>query len=140
MSKNQSLKVSPYRNNFHIIYDTWTVEPPLIICKHFFKLLLHIFAVNFAFNVDNVKTIYSTFSLTTLVEAISNYGQELFISASLKPKNTKLLHYILGKYLILLLTSFTASRLCKNRVLNFTKSLYSIYVISLFLQRSKQFN
>ena len=30
MSKDQSLKILAYRNNFQIINDFWTLEPPLI--------------------------------------------------------------------------------------------------------------
>ena len=30
-SKDQSLKVSAYRNNFQIINDIWTLEPPLLL-------------------------------------------------------------------------------------------------------------
>ena len=62
----------------------------LLFWKHFFKLLFIMFVVNLAFiitlykknvsfNVDNVKTINDTFSLTIMAEDISNYGQEVFI-------------------------------------------------------------
>ena len=55
-----------------------------IICKHFFKLLLIIFVMNFAFvnlfylnnvsfGVDDVKTINGTYSLIIIAEDFSNY-------------------------------------------------------------------
>ena len=111
-----------------------------IICKHFFKLLLIIFVMNFAFvdilylknvsfGVDNVKTINGTYSLTVMAEDFSNYGQEVFISVSVIPENTKLLDYILRNYLILTLISF--SIFGKNRVLNFSKLFISIFVMFL---------
>ena len=61
-----------------------------IICQHFFKLLLIIFVMNFAFvnmfylnnvsfGVDNIKTISGTYSLTIMAEDFSSYGQEVFI-------------------------------------------------------------
>ena len=64
-----------------------------IICQYFFKLLLIILVMNFAFvnifylnnvsfGVDNVKTINGTYSLTIMAEDFSNYGQELFIPVS----------------------------------------------------------
>ena len=122
-----------------------------IICQYFFKLLLIILVMNFAFvnifylnnvsfGVDNVKTINGTYSLTIIAEDFSNYGQEVFISVSVTPENTKSLDYILRNYLILTLISFSASIFCKNRVLNFSKLFISIFVIFLFLQSSKQFN
>ena len=64
----------------------------LIIWKHFLHLLLVIFVVNFAFinvlynnesfDVNNVKTVNGTFSLTIMTEDISNYGKEVFIPVS----------------------------------------------------------
>ena len=97
-----------------------------IICKHFLKLLLIIFVMNFAF----VNIFY--------LNDFSNYGQEVFISVSVTPENTKSLDYVLRNYLILTLISF--SIFGKNRVLNFSKLFISIFVIFLFLQSSKQFN
>ena len=102
-----------------------------IICQYFFKLLLIILVMNFAFlnifylnnvsfGVDNVKTINGTYSLTIMAEDFSNYGQEVFISVSVTPENTKSLDYILRNYLILTLISFSASIFCRNRVLNFS--------------------
>ena len=122
-----------------------------IICQHFFKLLLIIFVMNFAFvnmfylnnvsfGVDNIKTISGTYSLTIMAEDFSSYGQEVFISVSVTPENTKSLDYILPNYLVLTLISFCASIFCKNRVLNFSKFFIFIFVIFLFLQSSKQFN
>ena len=113
-----------------------------IFCQHFFKLLLIIFLANFAFfnifylnnvsfGVDNVKTINGTYSLTIMAEDFSNYGQEVFISVSVTPENTKSLDYILRNYLILTLISFSTSIFCKNRVLNFSKLFISIFVIFL---------
>ena len=77
-----------------------------IICQYFFKLLLIILVMNFpfvnifylnnvSFGVDNVKTINGTYSLTIMAEDFSNYGQEVFISVSVTPENTKSLDYIL---------------------------------------------
>ena len=61
------------------------------------------------YNVDNVKTTNHTFSLTITAENISNYGEELFISVFITPKNTKSLDYILQNYLFLALISFFTS-------------------------------
>ena len=71
-----------------------------IICKHVFKLLLIIFVMNFtfvnifylnnvSFGADNVKSINGTYSLTIMAEDFSNYGQEVLISVSVTPENTK---------------------------------------------------
>ena len=71
-----------------------------IICQYFFKLLLIILVMNFAFlnifylnnvsfGVDNVKTINGTYSLTIMAEDFSNYRQEVFISVFVTPENTK---------------------------------------------------
>ena len=122
-----------------------------IICQHFFKLLLIIFVMNFAFvnmfylnnvsfGVDNTKIISGTYSLTIMAEDFSSYGQEVFISVSVTPENTKSLVYILPNYLLLTLISYCASIFCKNRVLNFSKFFMLIFVIFLFFQSSKQFN
>ena len=122
-----------------------------IICQHFFKLLLIIFVMNFAFvnmfylnnvsfGVDNIKTISGKYSLTIMAEDFSSYGQEVFISVSVTPENTKSLDYILPNCLVLTLISYCASIFCKNRVLNFSKFFMLIFVIFLFLQSSKQFN
>ena len=122
-----------------------------IICQHFFKLLLIIFVMNFAFvnmfylnnvsfGVDNIKIISGTYSLTIMAEDFSSYGQEVFISVSVTPENTKSLVYILPNYLLLTLISYCASIFCKNRVLNFSKFFMLIFVIFLFFQSSKQFN
>ena len=75
---------------------------------------------NVSFGVDNIKTINGTYSLTIMAEDFSNYGQEVFISVSVTPENTKSLDYILRNYLILTLISFSASIFCRNRVLNFS--------------------
>ena len=122
-----------------------------IICQHFFKLLLIMFVMNFAFvnmfylnnvsfGVDNIKIISGTYSLTIMAEDFSSYGQEVFISVSVTPENTKSLVYILPNYLLLTLISYCASIFCKNRVLNFSKFFMLIFVIFLFFQSSKQFN
>ena len=77
-----------------------------IICQYFFKLLLIILVMNFAFvnifylnkvlfGVDNAKTINGTYSLTIMAEDFSNDGQEVFISVSVKSENTKSLDCIL---------------------------------------------
>ena len=113
-----------------------------IICQYFFKLLLIIFVMNFAFvkifylnnvsfGVDNVKTINGTYSLTIMAEDFSNYRQEVFTSVSVTRENTYSLDYILRNYLVLTLISFTASIFCKNRVQNFSKLFISVFVIFL---------
>ena len=86
---------------------------------------------NVSFGVDNVKSINGTYSLTIMAEVFSNYGQEVLISVPVTPENTKSLAYILRNYLILTLISFSASILCKNRVLNFSKNFISIFIIFL---------
>ena len=83
-----------------------------IICRYYFKLLLIILVVNFAFinifyvnnisfGVDNVKTSNGTYSLMIMAKNVSNsnYGQEVFISFSVIPENTKSLDYIIRNYL-----------------------------------------
>ena len=113
-----------------------------IICQYFFKLLLIILVMNFAFvnifylnnvsfGVDNVKTINGTYSLTIMAEDFSNYRQEVFTSVSVTRENTYSLDYILRNYLVLTLISFTASIFCKNRVQNFSKLFISVFVIFL---------
>ena len=104
-----------------------------IIYKHFLKLLLIIFVVNFAFiniiyinyvsfDTYNVKPINVTFSLTVLTEDISNYVQEVLISVSATPEKIKSLNYILWNYLTLTIISFCASIFCKNSFLWFCKA------------------
>ena len=92
----------------------------LLICKHFLKLLLIIFVMNFAFvdvfylnnisfGVDNIKAVNGKYSLTIMDEHFLNYGQEVFISASVTPENIKLLDYIFRNCVILTLISFCTS-------------------------------
>ena len=87
-----------------------------IICLYFLKLVLIILVMNFAFvnifylnnisfGVANVKTINGTYSLMIMTEDFSNYRQEVLISVSVTPENTKSLNYILRNYLILTLIS-----------------------------------
>ena len=68
-----------------------------------------------------------------MAEDFSNYGQEVFISVSVTPENTKSLDYILRNYLILTLIPFSVSIFWKNGVLNFSKNFISIFIIFLFL-------
>ena len=68
-----------------------------------------------------------------MAKNFSNYGQEVFISVSVTPKNTKSLNFILGNYLILTLISICACIFCKNRVLSFSKLFITIFVIFLWL-------
>ena len=75
---------------------------------------------NVSFGVDNVKTINGTYSLKIMAEDFSNYEQEVFMSVSVTPENTKSLDYILWNYLILTI-SFNTRIFCKNRALNFSK-------------------
>ena len=57
---------------------------------------INIFYINnISFDVDNVKTINSTFSLTIMAEDFSNYRHEIFIFVSVKPKNTTLRHWVI---------------------------------------------
>ena len=60
---------------------------------------------NISFGVANVKTINGTYSLMIMTEDFSNYRQEVLISVSVTPENTKSLNYILRNYLILTLIS-----------------------------------
>ena len=75
----------------------------------YIKLLLIIFVMNFAFvtifsnvsyGADNIKIINGTHSLTIMAEDFSNYGEEVFISASVTRQNAKSLDYILRNYLM----------------------------------------
>ena len=84
-----------------------------------------------SFDVDNLKTINSTFSLTITAEDFSNYRHEIFISASVTLENITSLDYILWNYLILALISFCTSIFSKNRVLKFSKLFFSNFVIFL---------
>ena len=72
-----------------------------------------------------------------MAEDFSVYGQEVLISVSITPENTKSLNYILRHYLILTLISFCASTFCKNRVLNFSKLFISIFVIFLWFCKAQ---
>ena len=85
---------------------------------------------NVSFNVDNVKTINDTFSLTIMAEDISNYGQEVFISVSVTLGNTRSLDYILWNYFVLTLISFCVSIFCKKRVLKVVP--FNFYNFSVF--------
>ena len=91
---------------------------------------------NVSFGVDNVKTINGTYSLTIMAEDFSNYGQEVFISVSVTPGNTKSLYYIVWNYLTLTLISFFASIFGKSRVLNFSKLFTSIFVTFLCFSKA----
>ena len=92
---------------------------------------------NVPFSVDNVKTINGTYSPTIKAEDFSNYGQEVFISVSVTPENTKSLGYIFLNYLILTLSSFSASIFCKNRI---SIIYFDFCNFSMFLQSSKHFH
>ena len=45
---------------------------------------------NASIGVDNVKTINGTFLLGIMAEDFSTYGQEVFVSVSATPENTKI--------------------------------------------------
>ena len=122
-----------------------------IMCKHLFKLLLIIFVINFAFinifyinnvsfDVDNIKTINRTCSLTIMAENFSNYEHEIFISAPVTPENIASLDYILWNYLILTLISFCTSTFSKNNSRILKVILSGCCNFSMFLESSKQFN
>ena len=87
---------------------------------------------NVSFDVDNVKNNNGSFSRKIMAEVFSNYGQEVFISVSVTPENTKSLDYVLRNYLILTLISFCESIFGKNRVLNLSKLFFSIFLIFLY--------
>ena len=93
-----------------------------------------------SFDVDNVKAINGTFSLTIIAEDFSNYGHEIFISVSVIPENITTLDYILLNYLILTLISFCASIFSKNSSQILKVILFDFCNFSMFLQSSKQFN
>ena len=89
-----------------------------------------IFYINkVSFNVNNVKTVNDTFSLTTTTKDISSYGQEVYISVFDKTKNIEILDYILWNYLSFILISFCINLFFKNKVIHFTKSFFSIVII-----------
>ena len=107
---------------------------------------INIFYINnVSFDVDNIKTINGSFSLTIMAEDFSltimaedfsSYGHEIFITASFTPDNITSLDYILQNYLILTLISFCASIFGKNRVLKFSKLLFPIFVIFLYFWKT----
>ena len=109
----------------------------LYTADRLFKLIMNFAFVNIfylnnvSFGVDNVKTINGTCSLTNMAVDFSNYRQEVLISVSVIPENTKSLDYILRNYLILTLISFSRSLSAETRVLSFSKLFISIFVIFL---------
>ena len=96
---------------------------------------------NVSFGVDNVKTINGTYSLTIMAEDFSNYGQEVFISVSVTPENTKSLDYL---ELSSELSYFDINFLLRKHILQkqssqFLKVIYFGFCnFSVFLQSSKQ--
>ena len=56
---------------------------------------------NLLFNVNNAKTINTTFSRTIMTEDLLNYGQKVYISDSVKTEHTKSLDYSHLSYLVL---------------------------------------
>ena len=123
-----------------------------IICKHFSILTLIIFVVNFVFinlfyinnllfNVNNAKTINTTFSRTIMTEDLLNYGQKVYISDSVKTEHTKSLDYSHLSYLVLTWITFCVSIFYRKSSSQFHKIIHFDFSnFSLFLQSSKRFN
>ena len=95
-------------------------------------------------NVDNVKPINNMFSLTIMVEDISNYGQEVFISiqVSVAPENARSLNHVLQNYLILSLIPFCISNIHKINLFDFCNfSVFSkLQTIQLILMQNPTLN
>ena len=76
---------------------------------------INIFYLNNAsIGVDNVKTINGTFSLGIVAEDFSTYGQEVFVSVSVTPENTKISkpkHFLKFYQVLLLLSNFITTLL-----------------------------
>ena len=110
-----------------------------IICKNFFILFSIVFMVRFAFtniyiNVtsnDNVNTILDgTLPVASMAGVSIDYWQERSMSVSDTPKeDTESLDYIFRNYLILTLSYFFGNIFCKNKIINTTRLLLSIFII-----------
>ena len=111
----------------------------LIICKSFFILFSILFMVRFAFtniyiNVtsnDNVNTILDgTFPVAFMAGVRIDDWQERFMSVSDTPKeDTESFNYIFRNYIILTLSYFFGNIFCKNKIINTTRLLLSIFII-----------
>ena len=111
----------------------------LIICNNFFILFSILFMVRFAFtniyiNVtsnDNVNTILDgTLPVASMAAVRIDYWQERFMSVSDTPKeDTESLDYIFRNYIILTLSYFFGNIFCKNKTINTTRLLLSIFII-----------
>ena len=111
----------------------------LIICKKFFILFSILFMVRFAFtniyiNVtsnDNVNTILDgTLPVASMAGVRIDYWQERSMSVSDTPKeDTESLDYIFRNYIILTLSYFFGNIFCKNKIINTTRLLLSIFII-----------
>ena len=111
----------------------------LIICKNFFILFSILFMVRFAFtniymNVtsnDNVNAILDgMLPVASMAGVRIDYWQERFMSVSDTPKeDTESLDYIFRNYIILALSFFFGNIFCKNKIINTTRLLLSIFII-----------
>ena len=111
----------------------------LIICKNFFILFSNLFMVRFAFtniyiNVtsnDNVNTILDgTLPVASMAGVRIDYWQERSMSVSDTPKkDTESLDYIFRNYIVLTLSYFFGNIFCKNKIINTTRLLLSIFII-----------
>ena len=111
----------------------------LIICKNFLILFSILLMIRFAFtniyiNVtsnDNVNTILDgTLSVASMAGVRIDYWQERFMSVSDTPKeDTESLDYVFRNYIILTLSYFFGNIFCKNKVINTTRLLLSIFII-----------
>ena len=111
----------------------------LIICKNFFILFSILFMVRFAFtniyiNVtfnDDVNTILDgTLPVASMAGVRIDYWQERSMSVSDTPKeDTESLDYIFRNYIVLTLSYFFGNIFCKNKIINTTRLLLSIFII-----------
>ena len=110
-----------------------------IICKNSFILFSILFMVRFAFtniyiNVtsnDNVNTILDgTLPVASMAGVRIDYWQERFMSVSDTPKeDTESLDYVFRNYIILNLSYFFGNIFLKNKIINTTRLLLSIFII-----------
>ena len=111
----------------------------LIICKNFFILFSILFMVRFAFtniyiNVtsnDNVNTILDgTLPVASMAGVRIDYWQERSMSVfDTTKEDTESLGYIFRNYIILTLSYFFGNNFCKNKIINTTRLLLSIFII-----------
>ena len=80
---------------------------------------------------DNVNTILDgTLPVASMAGVRIDYWQERFMSVSDTPKeDTESLDYIFRNYIILTLPYFFGNIFCKNKIINTTRLLLSIFII-----------